>query len=67
MEIKDVSISTSFQTELLKFRGELNLVPDVWCEHATLLEEFGEPLNIPALDIQVRDYAGQDKRFWEVG
>lgn len=66
MEINDVLISTSFHTELIRFVEAGNLVPDVRCDHVTLLEEFKDPLNIPALDILVGDYVGQDKRIWEV-
>ena len=63
MEKQEVLISTQFQTELIRFVGEGNMVPDVWCDHKDLLEEYGQPLEIPAMDILVRDYVGQDKRF----
>jgi hypothetical protein len=63
MDIEAVLISAMFQTELIGFCEAGNMTPDVWCDHKELLKMYGEPLEIPALNLVLGDYVGQDKRF----
>jgi len=63
MDTEEILISQMFKSELIRCVEGGNLVPDVCCDHKHLLEEFGEPLNIPALDLVLGDYVGHDKRL----